>query len=84
MVERVNDEGANEAGSQEDDRVDETNNPLVSGALVDAKLLGKTQVCAVGASLMLSAKVLWSMHTAFVGAYLIPTLSSSTDGAERD
>jgi hypothetical protein len=55
MVERVNDEGANEAGSQEDNRVYKTNNPLISGALIDIELLGETQICAVGASLMLSA-----------------------------
>lgn len=63
MVERVDDEGANEAGGQEDNRVDKTDNPLISGALVDAKLFRETQVGAVGASLMLSAKVYWPINS---------------------
>lgn len=47
MVERINDEGADETGSQEDDGVDKTNNPLILRTFINTKLLGERQVCTV-------------------------------------
>jgi hypothetical protein len=52
LVQRVNDEGADETGRQEDDGVDDTDNPLVGSAVLDMELLGERQVGAVGSSLV--------------------------------
>lgn len=52
MVERIDNEGTDETGSQEDDGVDETNDPLVLRTFVNTKLLGKRQICTVRACLV--------------------------------
>jgi len=52
LVERVDDECANETGRQENDGVDDTDDPLVGGAVLDVEFLGEGQVGAVGSSLI--------------------------------
>ena len=63
MVERVDDERTNEASSQEDDGVDQSNNPLVAAWPVNAEILGERQVGAIGASLIPSGFSLAINHT---------------------
>lgn len=47
MVERVDNEGANQTRCQEDDGIDKTDDPLVFRAFVDAELLREGQVGTV-------------------------------------
>lgn len=52
MVEGIDNESTDQTSSQEDDRVDDTNNPLISSLTINAKLLGERQVSTIGTSLI--------------------------------
>jgi len=51
VVERVDDESANQASSEEDNGVDETDNPLILRAFADAEFLRERKVGTVGTGL---------------------------------
>ena len=63
MVKRVDDEGTDEASSQENDGVDQSNDPLVTTWSVNAELLGERQVGAIGSSLVPSGELSAIYHT---------------------
>jgi len=77
LVERINNESANQTSSQENDGVDDADDPFISGHL------GRALGAAIG-KLAVNVESLRERQVGTVGSGLVPALGCSTNGAETN